>query len=74
MSDGTHHPLSPSNWPAWVNCGAYQGEDRSDSKSDRGTNVHKHYQLLIEAHNKNVKPMQAKSSLDPTEDEEEFEI
>lgn len=68
MSDKTHHPLSFSNWPAWVNCGAYRGEDRSDSKSDRGTNVHKHYQLLIERYNKSVKPVTT------TIEEEEFEL
>lgn len=62
-----HHPLSPSNWPAWVNCGAYQGEDRGSKASDRGTNVHKHYQLLIEQRNKKVKPA-------TPQEEEEFEL
>lgn len=45
-----HHPLSPSNWPAWVACPGYTSDGGRRSSADEGTQQHELFaKALVEA-------------------------
>lgn len=46
--DRAHHPLSPSNWPAWLVCPNFQG-GVSSAAAEAGTDQHEAYALALEA-------------------------
>lgn len=46
-----HHPLSPSNYPAFYHCGDYEGASGSSESAQTGTAVHKLFEELCRAHN-----------------------
>ena len=43
-----HHPLSPSNYNAWFECGCWKSAHKDSVESNAGTSVHKQAQLYIE--------------------------
>lgn len=43
-----HHPLSPSNYPAWAECPSWEGGGRQSSESSEGTRAHEEFSRLVE--------------------------
>lgn len=50
-----HHPLSPSNYPAFYHCGDYEGNNEESDASRHGTACHKLYEHLCKARNESLR-------------------
>jgi hypothetical protein len=49
-----HHPLSPSNYPAFFHCGKYEGSDKSSDSAEKGTACHSLFESLVKARNQRL--------------------
>ncbi len=49
MEQRSHHPLSPSNYPAWDECPLFEADGRQSSEASEGTRIHEEFARIVQS-------------------------